>query len=45
MKEVHAGLSDFVQTVAPPAGWLDVELLEEPAAEPETLQHQGIRRA
>jgi len=44
MQEVQHGLSDFVQAMAPPAGWLEIELLEDASEAPETLSKRAICR-
>lgn len=44
MQEVQAGLSDFVQAMAPPQGWLEIERLDEGANTPQTLPRRTVCR-
>jgi hypothetical protein len=44
MQEVQHGLSDFVQAMAPPAGWLEIELLEDAPEVPETQSLRAVCR-
>jgi len=44
MQEVQYGLSDFVQAMAPPAGWLEIELLEDVSEAPETQSLRAVCR-
>lgn len=44
MQEVQAGLSDFTQAMAPPEGWLEIELLDTADNHSKTLPPQAICR-
>lgn len=45
MREVQAGLTDFVQSTAPPSGWLNVELLEDDDRTASPAPSRASRRA
>lgn len=45
MREAQNGLADFVLGMAPPTGWLEVELLDATEPTPQTMPSRSTRRA